>query len=170
MKKYLILSIFFIAAAHISAQRPIKQPIGNTGCSFYGFCRVVLDSSFSDDSSIVYTGQCMPDTVNYGIICVQLASVVKDLDVAEELAISYADYLKKSFEIKKAAGYGKGHRLKENPNTRGFIDYWEGPEGDSFKIKCWTDGKFIAFLFANGRELPETKVNIYLDGFRFAGM
>ena len=53
----------------------------------------------------------MNDSVSYGIICVKLLNPLADLTMAEDLLIAYSDYLKSSFSITKAIGYGKGHRL-----------------------------------------------------------
>jgi hypothetical protein len=125
----------------------------------------------SEDSSKVYTGECMVADVSYGVICVKLLTPVTDLTMAEDLVISYLDYLKVSFDIKKATGYGKGHRLNNNENTRGILDYWEGKDLANWKVKAWTDGKFIGFMHAySKKELPETKVNVFLDSFRLPGM
>ncbi|MBK8311631.1 MAG: hypothetical protein IPL04_12780 [Chitinophagaceae bacterium] len=99
--------------------------------------------------------------------CVLLLNPVTDLVAAEDLLIAYVDYLKSSFSIKKSAGYGKGHRLNNNENTRGILDYWEDGEGDKWKIKAWTDGKYIGFMYAySSKNLPEAKVNVFLEGFR----
>lgn len=145
-----------------------KIPIGRSGCSMYSYCEIYLfDESKSPDSSTVYTGECASDDVIYGTICVKLISPRNNPDKAEELLIAYMNFLKTSFKVNKAAGYGKGHRLNNNENTRGVIDYWEDSEKRNWKVKGWTDGKFIAVMYAYSRkELPEQKVNIFLDGIR----
>ncbi len=85
--------------------------------------------------------------------------------------VSYLEYLKGSFNIIKAAGYGKGHRLNNNDNTRGILDYWEDKELDKWKIKAWTDGKYIGLMYVHSKkELPGSKINIFLDSFRLPGM
>lgn len=120
---------------------------------------------------MVYTAECVKEEVTYGIICIKLLSPVTDLDAAEDLVTSYLDYLKLSFEIASAAGYGKGHQLNNNENTRGIVDYWTDKEKENYKVKAWTDGNFIGVLYAKSKkEIPETKVNVYLDSFRFPGM
>lgn len=125
----------------------------------------------SQDSSVVYTGECVNEGVTYGIICVKLLNPLTDLVAAEALLVSYADYLKDGFEITKASGYGRGHFLNNNENTRGIIDYWEDEKKNSWKIKAWTDGKIIGFLYVLSKKpLPEGKVNVYLDSFRMPGM
>jgi hypothetical protein len=101
------------------------------------------------------------------VICVKLLNPLTDLAMAEDLLLAYADHLKGSFEITSAAGYGRGHHLNNNENTRGILDYWQDKEKNNWKIKAWTDGKYIGFLYAYGKkELPETKINVFLDGFR----
>jgi hypothetical protein len=87
--------------------------------------------------------------------------------MSEDLLMAYLDYLKSSFNITKAVGYGKGHRLAGNENTRGIVDYWEDELNSSWKVKGWTDGKYVAVLYAySAHNLPEAKVNAFLDGFR----
>ena len=75
---------------------------------------------------------------------------------------------KLNFNIIQAAGYGKGHTLSKFANAIGVLDYWKDKEGNGWKIKGWTDGKFIGVLYAFSKiDLPESKVNVYLDGFGF---
>jgi len=169
--KFTPLLAFFLIAAAANAQSLKKYSISNSGCSLYSYCESKYDVDYSDDSSKVYTGECTIGEVTYGIICVKLLTIINDLDVAEEMMVSYVDFLKNSFNIKKAAGYGKGHHLNNNENTRGILDYWEDKELDKWKIKAWTDGKFIGFLYAySKKELPEAKVNVFLESLRLPGM
>jgi len=107
---------------------------------------------YSQDSSKVYTAECVKDEVHYGIICVKLLTPAVDLSSAEELVVSYLDYLKVDFEIASSAGYGKGHRLNSNENTRGITDYWTDKENVNWKVKAWTDSKFIVVLYANSKK------------------
>lgn len=173
MKKLLGFAIIITAGLTVNAQGMKKLPVGKSGCSVYTFCTLSFkEPDFSQDSSLVYTSECFnKDSVNYGVICVKLKASVDNPDDAEGLLISYLDYLKTSFEITKSVGYGKGHRLKDNEATRGVIDYWEDKDGNNWKVKGWTDGKFIAVLYGYSvKELPEVKLNLFLDGFRFPGM
>lgn len=148
-----------------------KVPVGKSGCSVYTFCETKFDESKSQDSSVVYTGECTKEEVTYGVICVKLLTPPENISAAEDLLIAYLDYLKTSFSVTKAAGYGKGHHLNKNENTRGILDYWEDSEKNNWKVKAWTDGKYIGVMYAYSlKELPETKINIFLEGLRFPGM
>jgi hypothetical protein len=162
---------FLFSNAQVLKKVPIKDSLNNSGCFVYTFCNFRFETEYSEDSSLVYVSECVKDEMNYGVICVKLQTPATDLDRAEETLISYLDYLKTSYKITKAAGYGKGHRLANNDNTRGILDYWEDSEKNNWKIKAWTNGKFIGVLYGySAKELNETKLNIFLESFRFPGM
>ena len=171
MKTRLLAVLLFLSIIHARAQVIKKYSVGETGCNVYGYCSMKFETALSDDSSTVYTGQCANENVDYGVICVKLLRPIGDLDDAESVMESYLEYLKGNFNITSAAGYGRGHVLNNNEQTRGILDYWKDKEKLNWKVKAWTDGTFIAVLYARSKkELPENKVNIYLDGFRFPGM
>lgn len=166
---FLLLSLLAFSHGHSQALK--KYPIRESACSLYSYCWMLFERAYSSDSSKVFTGECNNDEVIYGVICVQLLHTLSDPERAEGLMISYTDFLKKTFKISKAAGYGKGHRLNNNETTRGILDYWEDEKGNKWKIKSWTDGRYIGFMYAySKKELPEQKVNVFLDGFRLPGM
>ena len=154
-----------------SHQLPRKYSISNSGCIVYTYCDTKYKIEFSDDSSKVFSGECVAGDITYGIVCVKLLNPVTALNAAEDLMIIYVDYLKSNFEVTKSLGYGKGHRLNNDEGTRGIIDYWEDKEMDKWKVKAWTNGYYIAFLYTySKKELPETRVNLFLDSFRFPAM
>ena len=158
---------FFIS----EAQTFKKVPISNSGCSLYTYCDFKFETEYSEDSSQVFVSECEKDALTYGIICVKLSQTADDLDRAENSMISYLDYLKSSFNIVKSTGYGKGHKLNHDESTRGILDYWEDTDKNNWKVKAWTNGKFIGVLYGfSAKELNETKLNLFLDGFRFPGM
>lgn len=172
MRSLLLIVVLSLFITTTGAQGLKKYSISNSGCSVYMYCDVKgFLSDYSEDSSKVFTGECINADVTYGVICIKLLNPVEQLDKAEELMISYLDFLKADFNVRQAAGYGKGHKLKENEKTTGVIDYWKDGENRNWKIKAWTDGKFVAVLYGNSlKELPEQKLNVFLDGFRLPGM
>ncbi|MBK5270117.1 MAG: hypothetical protein JJE22_03800 [Bacteroidia bacterium] len=172
MKRIFLSALLLTSIIFCQAQALKKYAIGNSGCSVYMLCDPgKFDEDYSEDSSKVFTAECLKDNINYGVICVKLLLPVNDLSAAEGVAISYLDYLKAEFDIKTAVGYGKGHRLNNNENTRGIMDYWTDSESANWKIKAWTDGKFICVLYANSKkELPDEKVDVFLNSLRLPGM
>ena len=168
MKKTSIYIFFIILGINSSAQIIKEYPISNSGCSAYMYCKPEkFDLDYSEDSSRVYTGECRLGDEHYGLICIKLLVATTSLDAAEEVMTEYLDYLKGSFNIVSAAGYGKGHHLNNDENTRGILDYWTDKDKNNWKVKAWTDGKFIGVMYAYSlKDLPEQKVNVFLDGFR----
>ena len=166
----LLLPTLLLVSFLASAQSLKKYPISNTGCSVYMFCdpkRFTVDIDDAD-SSDVYTSECFTGEIKYGVMCIKLRTPVMDMKKAEQEMIERLDFLKADFSVTDSTGYGRGHRLNNNENTRGVIDYWKDSEGNNWKVKAWTDGKFIAVLYAvNKGELPEQKVNVFLEGIRF---
>lgn len=172
MKRLLCFAIAMFIGTMAHSQSLKKYPIGNSGCTVYAFC--VLDNfetSLSEDSSVVYTAECAKDDIHYGVILVKLSEKVATLDDAEASLTAYLDYLQSAFNITEAIPYGKGNILKGNENTRGIVAYWKDKESNNWKVKAWTDTQFIAVLYAySAKQLPDTKLNVFLDGFRFSGM
>lgn len=172
MKKLLFVLLSFFSIAAASSQSLNKYDIGNSGCTIYSFCDPVkFDVTYSEDSAKVFTSECKGADAYYGIICIKLAAEISPISTAETTLVSYLDFLKSAFKITSAAGYGKGHRLRGDENTRGIIDYWKDDEKNNWKVKGWTDGKYIAVLYTYSlKDLPDTKVNAFLDGLSFKGM
>ena len=175
MKRHTLLLVFLLCFLFSHAQSlkkvPISDSFNNSGCYLYTYCDFQFETEYSEDSSLVYVSECEKDDMTYGVICVKLLTPADNLDRAEESLINYLDYLKTSYKISKSAGYGKGHRLAGNENTRGVLDYWEDSDKNNWKIKAWTNGKFIGVLYVySAKELPESKLNVFLEGFRFPGM
>lgn len=174
--KYLLIALISNTFTFLfcAGQSLKKYPIGNSGCSLYTFCDPgTYAVSYSDDSSLVYTGDCKAvDSLTYGVICVKLKQPVNTGQETEELMIAYLGFLKTAFDIVSSAGYGKGHTMEKKPEARGIIDYWKDKTGDDWKIKCWSDGKYIAvmYVYAKGKMNETPKVNVFLDSFRFPGM
>ena len=171
MRKSLLFLISLFCTAIGLGQSIKKYPIGESGCAAYFFCDPgTFNLSYSEDSSKIYTGECLSGETYYGLICVQLNQSILNIPEAEDVMQHYLDYLKTSFKVTAASGYGKGHRLKGKENIHGIIDYWKDESGDSLKVKGWTDGNFIIVLYAkSGKELVETKANVFLDGIIFKG-
>jgi hypothetical protein len=166
MRYYFSLLIFFLIVNYSHGQIFKKYPIGASGCSAYFYCNpgnFNLDKS--PDSSDVYSSECTNEEVTFGVICVKLKDKISDMETSESMLIGYLDYLKGALNIAKSAGYGKGHRLNGREDTRGVIDYWVDKDKANWKVKGWTDGKFITIMYGfSAKELPETKVNTFLDG------
>ena len=171
MQKILVIAVTTFLFSSLKSQTIKKYEIANSGCSVYMFCAPGrFEESFSEDSSKVYNAECEKDAIHYGVICIKLEKSISDLDEAENMLASYLDYLKINFTIKSAVGYGKGNLLNNRPDTRGIVDYWKDDQNNEWKIKGWTDGKFIGVLYAYSKKEIEIKVDVFLNSFRLPGM
>jgi len=172
MKKFTNIGVLLLICFVSHAQTIRKYFIGNSGCTAYIYCDPGnFEASFNEDSSLVYSAECVAGGTTFGLITIKLSAAAGSLHNAEGSLINYLDLLKKTFEIKEAVGYEKGHRLNNDKNTRSAIDYWTGSDGQKWKVKGWTDGKFIAVLYVKGNiEVEKFKKDLFLNSFRFQGM
>ncbi len=171
MKK-IVSIVLLLMAVNANSQLLKKYSISNSGCSIYMFCDPgAFEMSYSQDSSKVFTGECVKDGFTYGLICVQLKDSVSGDQDAEALLETYLDFLKGQFNIRSAAGYGKGMHLNNREDIIGIIDYWQAEDKTQWSIQGWTEGKIIAVLYVNGKEQADyNKQQVFFKGFRFPGM
>lgn len=172
MRSVLLLSFCTFFIINAQSQSLKKYDIAQSGCSVYMYCAPGrFTESFSEDSSKVYNAECKINDLTCGIVCVKLLTPSENLGEAEDMVISYLDYLKVNFDIKSSAGYGRGNHLNNREDTRGVTDYWKDGNNNNWKVKAWTNGKIIGVLYAySQKELPETKIDVFLNSFRFPGM
>lgn len=165
----IICALLVLVVSNTSYSQTLKKvPVSTSGCTVYTYCEMKFEISKSVDSSNVYMGECVNGDVTYGVIAVKLSNRPDNLVMAEDLLIAFLDHLKKSYSITNAAGYGRGYRLNNNENTRGVLDYWEDGEKNKWKVKGWTDGRYIGVMYGySKKEMLEGKVNVFLEGLRF---
>lgn len=177
--RIVLTTFLMVLAANLFAQtedikvpRLVKKTLENTGCSAYfpNDEELVLELSYSEDSSKVYTGEVYSGDHHFAIILVKLNDMeLQNKEEKESIMVNYLDYLQENFSIESAAGYGKGHTMESDPDAVGVIDYWEDVDGDQWAVKAWANKKFLAVLMLYGPiEYPLFNVQqLFLDGFRF---
>lgn len=171
--KYLTwFSLLLFSALGVQAQDPHTVAISGTGCTVQVYCLPGrFDAYDLEDGSTVYADDCEKEGVTWGIYCVKLKNPVPDLKAAEDTIITYLDFLKLDYGITKSRGYDKGHQLNGNDSTRGVFDTWEDLDKNKWKIRAWTNGRFICVLHVHSaKELPDKKTEIFLNGLRFPEM
>lgn len=171
--RYLLLPILCLFSYSIvSGQDAKKIAISTTGCSVEVFCFPGrFDVYDMEDGSTVYANDCEKEGVVYGIYCVKLKKPITDLKAAEDTTIAFLDFLKLDYGIVKSKGYDNGHKLNKDDNTKGVFDTWVDIDDNKWKVRAWTNGKFICIMHMHSAsELPDKKVDIFLNGLRFPGM
>ena len=68
MKIILAVSISLLSIFNGYTQSLKKYSISNSGCSLSIYCEPKFTVEKSNDSSLVYTGECVKDEVNYGVV------------------------------------------------------------------------------------------------------
>lgn len=172
----LALLVFTGFTSFIQAPRFKKVAVSDSGCSVYipGNPDPVT-VEYSPDSSKVYTIETLDSTYkayyHMGAIVVRLKDMTLKPEECEDILVNYMDYLKTAFNIKKAAGYGKGHRLETHPTAKGVIDYWEDADGDQWAVKGWAAESTMFIMFIYGpKEYPNYNVqSMFFEGARFPG-
>ena len=110
-------------------------------------------------------------SLNYGLICIKFNASLLPLSEPVELMTQYMEFLKTSFDVSQAAGFGKGHTLPGQTGVSGVIDYWTAKDGSEIQVKSWTDGTGIGFMYVKGssRDLSNhySKIQVFFNGFRF---
>ncbi len=177
--KYILVVAFSFLVRCSNAQSVADvfsiYPIGESTVEIYFPSKpdeVYVD--YSPDSSVVYTVECTDVSTGqdfqFGAIVVNLKDVVDAAD-SEELLINYLDFLKESFGIKSATGYGKGHKLPTHATATGVIDNWEDEDGEKWEVSGWIAKNTIVVLFEYGPdEYPNRKtIDFFMNGVRFSG-
>jgi len=163
-------------AAGVSAdesKQPVPRfervPVGDTGFEAFvprGF--PTFEANTSQDGSLVASGELAVGDFHFVVIGVRFKQALAPED-AEGVLEGYLDFLKTQLSIKEAAGYGKGHRLDDEPEARGMIDFWVDKDGDEWAIKGWVTPKHLVFFAVYGRgEYPYFNAKqMFFEGVRF---
>jgi hypothetical protein len=166
----LVLSALYLSTAHAQETRTVA--IANTGCTVEVFCIPGrFDAYELDEGNTVFADDCEKEGITWGIYCVQRARPIADIKMAEDSAIVLLDFLKADFSIVKSKGYEKGLKLRKEDAIRGVSDSWEDSQKNKWKVRAWTNGRFICVLYVHsGKELPDKKVKTFLEGIRFPAL
>jgi hypothetical protein len=160
--------VFLLATAvafRYSAPKKFRRyHIGNTGHSvllpggFDGFehCSTKHGDRF-------YLGESSAEKVNYGVVFIDLQDEFEVSD-AETVLANYMSTLHTPFGISFNTGIHHCSMHKEASGLTQIVDYWQDKWGIDWKIKGYTDGKFLAVLYVrNINEISVEKQDVYLN-------
>lgn len=170
MRFFLLNTAFLLSCVVANAQSATgTAAIANTGCTVQVFCFPGrFDTYDLEDGSTVYADDCEKEGIVYGIYCVKLKKELSLSGAAEDSAMAYLDFLKLDYGIVSAKGYEKGYRLRKNENTRGIADSWEDADKHKWKLRAWTNGRFICILYVHSeKEMSEKRILPFLEGLQF---
>lgn len=156
------------AAVDAPTPRFEKTVFPGCGCAAYLPTGAVVEPpTKSPDGSEVWTVEQIVGSFGFGAIAVKLAAPAATPEEAEELLISYLDYLRAQFEVTASAGVGRGHTMEDSP-ARGVIDFWESKDGEKWSVRAWSTPERLAVFVVHGPvDYPHpTVVDLFGKGFR----
>lgn len=116
------------------------------------------------DGDRLYFNEYAADGVTYGMVCVRLRNPCT-LEKAEDILFQFLRRSRKPLHIQHTAS----PEIESDGKLLTVTDYWQDKAGIDWKIKGYTNGKIIAYLYV--KNITDTTVKAhdrYLDGFRFS--
>jgi len=106
------------------------------------------------------------DGVTYGLVCVQMQKRY-GLDKAESILMNFMNRVRRPMRIL----FNTSMETDVQQHQLTLTDYWQDKAGIDWKVKGYTNGKLIAFLYV--KNITDTTVknhDAYLNGFRFSAV
>lgn len=136
-------------------------------------CSALLNSSaknlhvrYTKDGDKLYFNEYAVDGITYGMVCVQMRNVYT-LERAENILIQFINRARRPLHIVCNSAMD----VEANRRVVTITDYWQDKAGIDWKIKGYTNGKNMAFLYV--KNITDTAVknhDAYLNGFRFSAV
>ena len=166
---------FILATTYFLSRAPWKfgfkkYSIGHTGCTLLlPQNSGKFSTSFTNAKDMMHFKELTRGEVTYGSVVIQLLEPLDVMAEAEKKLALFMNTLQASYDVECNTGLSLGFTQKQNPLARGIVDYWQDSDGVDFKVKGWTNGRFIAVLYIrNISEVPVAKQEMYLDSLQFA--
>lgn len=162
----LIFGIFFFS----QAPRFKKSEVPEINAHVYFPGDVEWDKTMSEDGSEVFTAETIFGKIKYFAIVVKFnEETIKALTAPEYVLESYMLYLEDSvFEMVQKADIGRGHILKNQADTKGFLRYGKSRNGEECVEKGWTNGKYLTVLaMSSTEEMNPNFQELFLNSIRF---
>jgi hypothetical protein len=136
-------------------------------------CSALLNSGgktlhvrYTKDGDKLFFNEYAVDGITYGMVCVQMKNVYT-LKKSERILLQFIDRARKPLHI---ACYSSAE-IERSQRFVTLTDYWQDKAGIDWKIKGYTNGKHLAFLYV--KNITDTAVknhDAYLNGFRFSAL
>ena len=164
--------LFFLATSfairRLSGPRKLKNCfIGDTGCSALLFAgSESIDHTTTRMGDDLYYHEYSEKKVTYGIICISLNKVYQ-LNAAENLLSVYMNKLRGPFRVDHHTGLNKDEDWNQ-VSTASLTDYWQDRNKNDWKVKGYTNGRYMAVLYVRNIGLVDVnKQDLFLDSFHF---
>ncbi|HWJ92337.1 MAG TPA: hypothetical protein VNR87_14575 [Flavisolibacter sp.] len=162
--------IFLLAtsfALRLSSSKKFKNFfIGDTGCSALLLSSSDVQRTKTVSGDHLYFSEFNESKVGYGLICIHLKQEC-DLNEASEMLHSYMEKLRGPFYVLHNTGIQKDVDWNTDC-SKTLVDYWQDADKQDWKVKGYTDGRFMAVLYVkNISQVEVRKQDLFLDSFHF---
>ena len=175
MKKHFSLCIVLISCfTFCSAQSTEafqRYHIENSGMSVnFPSTPVKWKSSFSEDSSAIYSNSVFYEEKTYSVFALKLIDSLHPNEV-EGVLKYYIDELKNDYRIIKTNGSLTGIKLSHHPKAVGVEEFWLDHQNRNIWIRGWGDTKQMGILLIISKfEITSNEFALkFLNSFSFKG-
>jgi hypothetical protein len=163
--------IFLLATSLVLRRSPAKKLqhyyIGDTGCSALLSSKHDFEKTSTESGDDLYFHEYSEGQVTFGIICIDLREQY-DPEHATEMLRAYINKLKRPFFVLHQTGLQKDMDWN-NVSSSTVIDYWQDADKNDWKIKAYTNGRFMSILYVkNIAQAEAANVDFFLDSFYFS--
>lgn len=169
MQNLIFLLTTSLVLSYTSSRNFKRRFISNTGCSI----RIPgetfrLDKTYSETGDQLFLSSVAKGKANYGFILARLHDKITEITEAEQVLFDFMEGLLDPLAIDHTTGMSAGHEHRFTKTARGMLEYWQDDEGNDWKVKGWTNGRFMALLYVkNFTEESIKEVDEFLNSFRF---
>ena len=162
--------LFILATSFVlrlSAPRKFRSCfIGDTGCSVLVFSEDKFDQTKTENGDDLYFYESTEEKVTYGIICISMKETL-GLDKATLMLEHYINKLKSPLQILHHTGIAPDEDWN-TADSRTVTDYWQDRSKTDWKVKGYTNGRYIAVLYVkNIGQVAVNKQDLFLDSFHY---
>jgi|GEM_PF-1443366 len=116
-----------------------------------------------------FIGESFSGKVSYGVLYIKLGETYA-IEDAETMLSYYISRLQEPFNIAHNTGVGYCISIDQTSGMKKLVDYWQDEFGIDWKLKGYTNGRFIAVLYVqNITEIEVEKQDMFLDSLELSG-
>ncbi|MER3464603.1 MAG: hypothetical protein C4329_09580 [Chitinophagaceae bacterium] len=115
----------------------------------------------------MHYANCSEGDAHYGVLCARLHKPLNYFE-SEKKLVHFTEGIRAGLSIPHNVGVITGHTLRDKKNTLGIIDFWQDKKGIDWKVKAYTNGKYMTVLYVkNINKGCSVKQEAFLDCFEF---
>jgi hypothetical protein len=165
----LFLATAFLVKLSATHRKFVTFFIGNTGCRVdLPATTATFHKSYTIHEDVMYMSEYRQANVYYGIVAVKLNREVEEMDRATDLLDAFISTFHGYFCIEHRTGFDASVTEHDDQVVVSGTDFWQDTKGIDWKVRGWTNGKLMSFLYVkNINEIDTERQDHFLKSFRF---